>query len=420
MHHNITFVMESQNHQVQVSYSSGESLRGGTSFFKTCLNGLNALSGVGILSMPYAVSQGGWMSLILLLIVATVCWYTGLLLQRCMDAHPLIKSYPDIGKVAFGYKGRVVVAIFMYLELYLIAVEFLILEGDNLEKLFPNMNFKIAGLRIRGKAGFVLLTALVILPTTWLKSLGVLAYISVGGVVASLILIVCVVCVGEVDGIGFHQKGEIVNWKGLPSTVSLFAFCYCGHAVFPTLRNSMKDRTQFYKVLMVCFITSTITYGSMAIIGYKMFGEHVNSQVTLNLPTKKISTKIAIYTTLINPFTKYAVIITPITNAIEETLPLLYKGRPVVILIRTIIVLSTLLVALFIPFFAYVMAFIGAFLSVAGSWIFPCLCYLKMNKAAQKFGMELVIIIGILFTGSIIALVGTYISIIQIIHDIKL
>ncbi|XLR59389.1 vacuolar amino acid transporter 1 isoform X1 [Arachis ipaensis] len=412
--------MEIQNHQVQVSCSSGESLRGGTSFFKTCLNGLNALSGVGILSMPYAVSQGGWTSLILLLIVATVCWYTGLLLQRCMDAHPLIKSYPDIGNVAFGYKGRVVVAIFMYLELYLIAVEFLILEGDNLEKLFPNMNFKIAGLRIRGKAGFVLLTALVILPTTWLKSLGVLAYISVGGVVASLILIVCVVCVGEVDEIGFHQKGELVNWKGLPSTVSLFAFCYCGHAVFPTLRNSMKDRTQFYKVLMVCFITSTITYGSMAIIGYKMFGEHVNSQVTLNLPTKKISTKIAIYTTLINPFTKYAVIITPIANAIEETLPLLYKGRPIVILIRTTIVLSTLLVALFIPFFAYVMAFIGAFLSVAGSWIFPCLCHLKMNKAAQKFGMELVIIIGILFTGSIIAVVGTYISIIQIIRDIKL
>ncbi|XP_015956921.1 amino acid transporter AVT1I-like [Arachis duranensis] len=403
--------MESQN--------SGESLRGGTSFFKTCFNGLNALSGVGILSMPYAVSQGGWMSLILLLIVATVCWYTGLLLQRCMDAHPLIKSYPDIGEVAFGYKGRTMVAIFMYLELYLVAVEFLILEGDNLEKLFPNMDFKIGSLRIGGKAGFVLLTALAILPTTWLKSLGVLAYISIGGVVASLILIVCVVCVGEVDGVGFHQKGDMIHWKRLPSSVSLFAFCYCGHAVFPTLRNSMKDRTQFYKVLIICFITSTITYGSMATIGYKMFGEHVNSQVTLNLPTKKISTKIAIYTTLINPFSKYAVIITPIANAVEETL-FLYKGRPIAILIRTTIVLSTLLVALFVPFFGYVMAFIGAFLSVTCSWILPCLCYLKMNKAAQKFGIELVIIIGILFTGSIIALLGTYISVTQIVSHIKL
>ena len=197
--------------------------------------------------MPYAVAQGGWLSLILLLLVAMLCWYTGLLLQRCMDRHPLIKSYPDIGEFAFGHKGRAVVAIFMYLELYLVAVEFLILEGDNLEKLFPHMNFKIAGLRIGGKAGFVLCTALVILPTTWLRSLGVLAYISVGGVVASIILIGCVLWVGEGDGVGFHERGQLVNWGGLPSAVSLFAFCYCGHAVFPTLRNSMKDRSQFYK-----------------------------------------------------------------------------------------------------------------------------------------------------------------------------
>ncbi|KAJ6690001.1 hypothetical protein OIU85_006301 [Salix viminalis] len=43
-----------------------EEPRRGTTFLKTCFNGLNALSGVGILSIPYALSQGGWLSLILL------------------------------------------------------------------------------------------------------------------------------------------------------------------------------------------------------------------------------------------------------------------------------------------------------------------------------------------------------------------
>lgn len=198
--------------------------------------------------MPYAVSQGGWLSLILLLFIAVLCWYTGMLLQRCMEGRSLIKSYPDIGEEAFGYKGRAIVAIFMYLELYLVATEFLILEGDNLEKLFPNMGFRVFGLRIAGKQGFVLLTALLILPTTWLRSLGVLAYISVGGVVASVILVGCVLWVGAVDGVGFHERGKMVNWGGLPTSVSLFAFCYCGHAVFPTLRNSMRDTSQFSKV----------------------------------------------------------------------------------------------------------------------------------------------------------------------------
>ncbi|KAK7251894.1 hypothetical protein RIF29_35494 [Crotalaria pallida] len=406
--------MENQN-QLQVS-NTGQPNKG-TNFFKTCFNGLNTLSGVGILSMPYALSQGGWLSLILLLVIAMLCWYTGLLLQRCMDGHPLIKSYTDIGEVAFGYKGRAMIAILMYLELYLVAVEFLILEGDNLEKLFPNMNIKIAAFQIGGKRGFVLLSALVILPTTWLRSMGALAYVSVGGVLAPIILIGCILWVGQVDGVGFHERGQLVNWGGVPTTFSLFTFCYCGHAVFPTLRTSMQDKSQFYKVLLVCFVISTMTYGSIAITGYVMFGDDLNSQITLNLPSKKISTKIAIYTTLINPFTKYAVIITPIANAIEHT-KLFNNSKAISILIRTTIVVSTVLVAIFIPFFGYVMAFIGAFLSVAVTLLLPCLCYLKINKAARQFGLELMIIIGILLIGSFICVVGTFTSVKQIVNHL--
>lgn len=205
-------------------------------------------AGVGILSIPYALSQGGWLSLILLFLVAVLSWYTGLLLRRCMDTDQAIKTYPDIGQRAFGYKGRALVSIFTYVELYLVAVEFLILEGDNLNKLFPSTGFKFGGLKIRGKQGYVLLSALVILPTTWVRSLGVLAYVSAGGVLACVVLVGCVLWVGAVDGVGFHEGDLVLNWGNLPTTLSLFTFCYCGHAVFPTLCNSMKDKTQFSKV----------------------------------------------------------------------------------------------------------------------------------------------------------------------------
>ncbi|XP_061355440.1 amino acid transporter AVT1I-like [Gastrolobium bilobum] len=373
----------------------------GASFLGTYFNGLNTLLGVGILSTPYALSQGGWSSLILLIFVAVTCWYTGLLLQRCMDKHPQIKSYPDIGKVAFGYKGRVVVATFMYLELYLIAVEFLILGGDCLQYLFPNKNFKIGSLRIGGKRGFILLTALAILPTTWLRSMGVLAYISASGVVASIILISCVLWAGAVDGVGFHQRGQLWKLRELPATLSLFNVCYCAHAVFPTLSNSMRDNSQFSKVLLFCIVTSTITYGFMATIGYLMFGDYSESQVILNLSMKKTSTYIAIYTTLFTTFTKYAVVVTPIAVAIEDTWRS-HKSRFVSILIRTIIVVCTMLVAIFVPFFGYIMAFIGAFSGITLAWLLPCLCYLKINVAARRFGLELLVIIGIILTGSII------------------
>ena len=172
------------------------------------------------------------------------------------------------------------------------------------------------------------------------------------------------------------------------------------------------------QVLLVCFMASTIIYGTVAVLGYRMFGDHLKSQITLNLPINSLSTKLAIYTTVINPFTKYAIIITPIINAIEEKWHVC-KRRPISILIRTAIVVSSVFVALFVPFFGYIMAFIGAFLSVAMSLLFPCLCYLKMNKAARRFGLELIIIIAILLIGTFIGIHGTYVSLTQIIHSVK-
>ncbi|KAM0058754.1 putative amino acid transporter, transmembrane domain-containing protein [Helianthus debilis subsp. tardiflorus] len=389
----------------------------GTTFIRTCFNGVNTLSGVGILSVPYALSKGGWLSLMLLLLVALLCFYTGLLLRRCMDSDPLIKSYPDIGQVAFGRKGRAIVSTFLYLELFFVAVEFLIMEGDNLHKLFPKEEFVVFGSRVGGKQGFVLLTALVVLPTTWLRSLGVLAYVSAGGVMASLILVVAVLWGGAFDGIGFHERGDLWNWSGLSTAISLFTFCYCGHAVFPTICNSMKDKSQFPKVLLVCFVLSTISYGSMAIFGYLMFGEHLTSQITLNLPTKNISSKIAIYTTLINPISKYALVISPIATAVEETVPF-RESKTMSCLIRTCIVTSTVFVALVVPFFGYVMAFIGAFLSITVSVLLPCLCYCKIIIGFKKFGVELMVIFMILLFGTLVAVVGTYTALTDIIKEV--
>ncbi|CAJ1829659.1 unnamed protein product [Sphenostylis stenocarpa] len=45
-----------------VSHPSAEDT---VSFFRTCLNGLNAIAGVGILSVAYALASGGWLSLVL-------------------------------------------------------------------------------------------------------------------------------------------------------------------------------------------------------------------------------------------------------------------------------------------------------------------------------------------------------------------
>nr|XP_043618024.1 amino acid transporter AVT1I-like [Erigeron canadensis] len=391
---------------------------GTSSFLSTCFNGLNALSGVGILSIPYALASGGWFSLIVLFIIASSTFYTGLLIQRCMDVDPTIKSYPDIGDRAFGKTGRMIVSVTVNIELYLVATGFLILEGDNMSNLFRHINFDIYGTHIGAKTGFVILVSLVILPTSWFSNMSILSYISASGVLATVIILGSIFWVGAFDGIGFQEKGDLINWGGIMSATSLYAFCYCAHPIFPTLYSSMRNQSQFSKVLFVCFAFCTVTYSLMAIIGYLMFGSEAESQITLNLPTGITSSKVAICTTLVTPIAKYALMLTPIVNAIEARFHSSYNKKMHSFLIRTILVISTVVVALSLPFFGYLMALVGALLSATTSITIPCLCYLKITGTYRSISLEVVLLGFVVLIGLIITVVGTYISLVDIISHL--
>ena len=187
--------------------------------------------------------------MILFFSIALVSFYSGLLIQRCMDNDSNIRTYPDIGERAFGRKGRVIVSIIMYTELYLVSAGFLILEGDNLNNLFPGLGCEIGGYAVGGKQLFVLIVAVLILPSVWLDNLSLLSYVSASGVLASVIILGAILWTGAFDGIGFHHhEGKMLDWSGIPTAVSLYAFCYCAHPVFPTLYTSMKNKHRFSNV----------------------------------------------------------------------------------------------------------------------------------------------------------------------------
>ena len=126
--------------------------------------------------------------------------------------------------------------------------------------------------------------------------------------------------------------------------------------------------------MLVSFSISTLSYILMAVLGYLMFGQDVRPQVTLNLPTSQVSSKIAIYTTLVGPIAKYALLVMPIANAIESCLPRYYNIKLICIFLRTLLVDSTIIVALVFPFFGILMALVGAILNITVSIILPCLC----------------------------------------------
>ncbi|RWV94317.1 hypothetical protein GW17_00043155 [Ensete ventricosum] len=103
-------IQEKVSHELPISRNC--------SYGQAVLNGMNVLCGVGILSTPYAVKEGGWLGLSILLTFSVLAWYTGILLRSCLDSEEGLETYPDIGQAAFGTTGRFAISIILYMELY--------------------------------------------------------------------------------------------------------------------------------------------------------------------------------------------------------------------------------------------------------------------------------------------------------------
>ncbi|XAR50919.1 hypothetical protein NMG60_11005386 [Bertholletia excelsa] len=378
------------------------------SYAQSLLNAINVLCGIGLLSTPYALKEGGWWSMAILFILGAITCYTGILLKRCLESGPGLQTYPDIGQAAFGVPGRICFSIILYMELYSSCVEYLIMMSDNLSALFPSAHMHAIGIELNSYQICTIVSTLIILPTVWLRNLSLLSFISVGGVLNAILVSLCLLWVGVVDKVGFHSNGHALDIAKLPVTIGLFGFCYGSHSVFPNIYTSMKEPSRFPSVLIISFVVSCLMYAGVGVAGFMMFGESIKSQFTLNMPTEYVASNIATWTTVAAPVTKFALTVTPIAYGLEELLPeAQLRSHGVSILIRTLIMLSSLVVALAVPYFGSVMAFIGSLLVMVVAVVFPCACYLKICRGRLAKSEVLTCFI-IMAVGIVCAVVGTY------------
>ncbi|XP_068668200.1 amino acid transporter AVT1D-like isoform X2 [Aristolochia californica] len=389
------------------------------SYAQSVFNGINVMCGVGLLSTPYAIKQGGWLGLLILFAFSLIACYTGVLLKRCLESNPALHTFPDIAQAAFGTPGRLVISILLYAELYAACVEFIILMGDNLSSVFPDVHVNLVGVFLNSHQLFSILATVAVLPTAWLRNLSFMSYLSAGGVIASVLVVLCLLWVGVIDGIGFHPSGTALDIANLPVALGLYGFCYAGHPLFPNIYLSMQNPADFPSVLLLSFIICTVLYSGVAITGFLMFGGAIESQFTLNMPTTFVASKIAVWTTVVNPLTKYALTITPVALSLEELLPLAwFKSHLVSILIRTTLVLSTLLVAITFPFFGFIMALIGSFITMIIALIFPCASYLKLLRGKLS-RIQIAVCCSIMTVGVFCSMVGTYSSVMKIANTMQ-
>ncbi|KAL3649999.1 Amino acid transporter avt1b [Castilleja foliolosa] len=109
----------------------------------------------------------------------------------------------------------------------------------------------------------------------------------------------------------------------------------------------------------------------------------------------------------------------PVAMSLEELIPSSHtKSYMYSIIIRTALVMSTLVLGLSIPFFGLVMALIGSFLTMLVTLILPCACYLSIlrGKISLFQGSMCVMVIGV---GIVSSAVGTYSALAKIIQNLS-
>lgn len=381
-----------------------------SSFAHSVINMIGMLIGLGQLSTPYALENGGWVSAFLLAGLGVICAYTSHLLGKCLAKSPKSRSYTDIGQHAFGSNGRVVAATFIYLEIFMALVSYTISLHDNLITVFAGTQLRLPiWAKLYKSQLLTLIGVLVALPTLWLRDLSSISFLSSGGILMSIVIFTSVTCTAIFQVVKANHSIPALHLHKIPAISGLYIFSYAGHIVFPDLYKSMKDPSKFTMVSIVSFASVTALYASLAFMGARLFGPEVSSQITLSMPRHHIITKIALWATVLTPMTKYALEFAPFAIQLEHNLPNSISSRTKTVIrgaVGSFLLLVILALALSVPYFEHVLSLTGSLVSVSICIVFPCAFYIKLSWA-QISKPVLILNVILLAFGLLLGVFGT-------------
>ncbi|CAK9005038.1 Amino acid transporter AVT1E (AtAvt1E), partial [Durusdinium trenchii] len=339
----------------------------------------------------------GWAAGVALLAYLCVTTnYTGKVLGRIMDTHPDVRTFADMGSLAFGVAGKRAITCVFCVELVAALAMFLTVMVDNLLRLVEH-----SALDMSRDVAFGVCAA-VVLPTCWTDRLSVLSHLSVVGIVSCFCLFFCLVVVGLTTSGNLGKGGSFrrIDWAGfvafgeadrLPYALGLFMVGFSGHVVFPSIRDGMTEPKRFSQLVDAVYVISALLYLAMGLVGFLLFTRWTKEEVTLNLADVAGGSALVTLTTwliVINPFTKFALTLNPLATIALHAIGGAESNWWLTKVQRTVLTLLTLLVAIFTPSFASICAFVGAFCSFVVSVIFPLCCFvatMPLSARSRRF-----------------------------------
>ena len=179
-----------------------------------------------------------------------------------------------------------------------------------------------------------------------------------------------------------------IMWSsnGLSIGFGLIAYTFSGHAIFPSIYNSMARQQDYEKMVRATFMLVTACCLLVAVGGYYMFGSMVDDQVTLSLERNSgqddVIMKVLTWTMILTAFSKFTLTAFPLALGFEEIVAPFVPNDNVMefvsSIIKLLLIASALAVAIFVPSFSVLCSLVGLVCTMIVSVIFPAAAHLKM------------------------------------------
>jgi len=375
-----------------LNYSSyGEETGGQASTSLVGWNILNLLLSTSLLAFPYIISKSGLILLPLLLLIVLLMNYTSRILVDMMYTQTSSYDgkkrrthldYVELTRdVLNSYRAAKFVQFIQLIEMLAICVLNIVILGRLTHEIINSVSIQLC----------TVIAALVALPTFFIKRLVVIGWLQTIGVFSlfiGLILIqgYCIVNYSKWD----FASIPIYDLYELPTGIGVIIYMFGIHSILPGLEEQMKRPEKYGKTVNVTFFVAMFIQILFSITNAMFYGAKTEQVITIDLEDHfalGVTTACFIGISILSHFSLPTfVVMEKLDKAIHKLFPCCLPDQDqsscaytmLTIGIRLTVMVFSVSLAVLLPYFAYLMAFIGTAVTVLLSLLLPCIFHLKL------------------------------------------
>ncbi|ORY08254.1 hypothetical protein K493DRAFT_201125 [Basidiobolus meristosporus CBS 931.73] len=409
--HQLEFEEEADKHRTGSSF--------GAYFNIVCV-----IAGTGTLQLPLTLKQGGWISIIMIILSACIATYTGNLLIKCLyyDGVTRLPDYPSVGEAAYGKYGKIFVRVFYYSIQLGASCIYILLAGQNAHALLTDW-----GVQVNPKICTIVAAVVICIPYITLKTLKEVAFLAVFGAIATLVVVFVVVVEGFLHLPSLKDKDyghAFAHGSGIPIALASISFSYGGNVIYPHVEEGMRHPKSWNKVLLMAIGTITAMYMLISVCGYYIYGNQTDSPIYNNIPANA-GYFVAVVLITIHVILAAPILLTSFANEMEMIFKIdrKYHSASKEFLLRAslraVVIVVLTLIALFLPHVPELMSLVGALSNCIIVFVAPIILYLKLYGWRSISKLELLWCLIVIAIGLLGCVLGAKDAIISLIEKTK-